>query len=98
MRFQASFADSCIGTRKRWGIDQGREMLRNGCGKVNHASKRENSLLTGGVLHARECNEAVAIGAERCRESRRRPPVHAPPPPAQPSVPNLTKALTLTSF
>src|SRR6478672_4080412 len=46
MRFHASLADSCIGTRIRWGIDQGREMLRNGCGKVNRATTRVTALLT----------------------------------------------------
>src|SRR5688572_431656 len=35
MRFHASFADSCIGTRKRKGFFQRREMLRAGCGNVN---------------------------------------------------------------
>src|SRR5689334_732965 len=54
MRFHASFADSCIGTRKRWGIDQGREMLRNGCGKVNHATNRVTLLLTAGKCCVRK--------------------------------------------
>src|SRR6185437_7730392 len=35
MRFQASLADSCIGTRKRKEFFQGREMLRARYGNVN---------------------------------------------------------------
>src|ERR671921_1871369 len=35
MRFHASLADSCIGTRKRKEFFLGREMLRAGCGNVN---------------------------------------------------------------
>src|SRR5690349_8094342 len=60
MRFHASFADSCIDTRKRWGIDQGREMLRNGCGKVNRATNRATALLTARKSCARKDGELLS--------------------------------------
>src|SRR5690349_20367352 len=73
MRFHASFADSCIGTRKRWGIDQGREMLRNGCGKVNRATNRVTVLLTAGKCCVRKdgsllspCTRGGGAARRRC--------------------------------
>src|SRR5215207_7615152 len=42
MRFHASFADSCIGTRKRKGFFPGREMLRVRYGNVNRGLTKKD--------------------------------------------------------
>src|SRR5918992_2013006 len=59
MRFQASFADSCIGTRKRKEFFQGREMLRARYGNVNR-------VLTGKVREVGEIRK-VCRGKEKRR-------------------------------